>query len=66
MNIEGLKKRKELMEKNLKELRGRIAQDTQNALRIEGAIIDISEIIQDDEKKEEEEGKKEDKVEKKK
>ena len=63
MNIEGLNKRKELMEKNLKDLRERINIDTQNAFRIEGALLDIKEIIADDEKKEKEEKeKKEDKV----
>jgi len=63
MNIEGLKKRKELLETNLKNLRDRIAQDTQNALRLEGALIDVNEIMTDDGKKEKEEKeKKEDKV----
>jgi len=63
VNIEGLNKRKELMEKNLKDLRERINIDTQNAFRIEGALLDIKEIIADDEKKEKEEKeKKEDKV----
>ena len=63
MNIEDLKKRKELVENNLKNLRDKIAQDTQNALRLEGALLDISEILADDEKKEKEEKeKKEDKV----
>ena len=63
MNIEGLNKRKELMEKNLKDLRERINIDTQNAFRVEGALLDIKEIIADDEKKEKEEKeKKEDKV----
>lgn len=55
MNIEGLKKRKELMETNLKQLRERITIDTQNALRIEGALLDVNEIIADDEKPEKEE-----------
>ena len=51
------------MEKNLKDLRERINIDTQNAFRIEGALLDIKEIITDDEKKEKEEKeKKEDKV----
>ena len=64
MNIEDLKKRKELLENNLKNLNERITQDTQQAFRISGAIIDINEIIEDDEKKEKEEKeKKEDKVE---
>ena len=54
VNIEGLNKRKELMENNLKQLRDRIAQDSQNAFRIEGAILNILEIIKDDEEKEKE------------
>ena len=49
------------MEKNLKELRERITIDTQNALRIEGALLDVNEILAEDEKPE-----KEEKVEKKK
>ena len=65
MNIEDLKKRKELLENNLKQLNERITQDTQNAFRISGAIIDVNEIIAEDEKKEKEE-KEKDKVEKKK
>ena len=65
MNIEGLKKRKEVLEDNLKNLNERITQDTQNAFRISGAIIDVNEIIIEDEKKEKEE-KEKDKVEKKK
>ena len=55
MNIEGLNKRKELMEKNLKDLRERINIDTQNAFRVEGALLDIKEIIADDEQKEQKE-----------
>ena len=65
MNIEDLKKRKELLENNLKNLNERIVQDTQNAFRISGAIIDINEIIAEDEKKEKEEKEKEDKSDKK-
>jgi len=65
VNIEDLKKRKELLEANLKNLNERITQDTQNAFRISGAIIDVTEIIAEDEKKEKEEKEKE-KVEKKK
>ena len=66
MNIEGLKKRKELMEKNFKDLNERIKMDTENALRIQGALMDINEIITDDEKELKElEDKKEKKVEKK-
>ena len=65
MNIEDLKKRKELLENNLKQLNERITTDTQNAFRISGAIIDVNEIIAEDEKKEKEE-KEKDKVEKKK
>ena len=67
MNIEDLKKRKELIEKNLKGLRDRITVDTQNAFRLEGAILDINEIIAEDEKKLKElKDKEKDKVEKKK
>ena len=51
MNIEDLKKRKELIENNLKQLKEKITIDTQNAFRIEGALLDISEIIADEEKK---------------
>jgi len=66
VNIEDLKKRKELMENNLRQIREKITIDTQNALRIEGALLDIQEIIADDEKKEKEEKeKKEDKSDKK-
>ena len=67
MNIEDLKKRKELLETNLKNLNERITQDTQNAFRISGAIIDVNEIIAEDEKKEKElkDKEKEDKSDKK-
>ena len=66
VNIEGLKKRKELMEKNFKDLNERIRMDTENALRVQGALMDINEIITDDEKELKElEDKKEKKVEKK-
>ena len=65
MNIEDLKKRRELLETNLKNLNDRITQDTQNAFRISGGIIDLNEIIAEDEKKMKEEKEKE-KVEKKK
>ena len=66
MNIEDLKKRKELLENNLKNLNEKIEQDTQQAYRTSGAIIDILEIIAEDEKKEKEEKeKKEDKSDKK-
>jgi len=51
MNIEDMKKRKELIENNLKRLKEKITTDTQNALRIEGALLDINELIQDEEKK---------------
>jgi len=63
MNIEDMKKRKELMEKNFQELNNRIKIDTENALRLQGAIMDINEIIVDEEKelKENKEAKKEDK-----
>ena len=54
MNIEDLKKRKELLENNLKQVNDRITQDTQNAFRIQGAIIDVDEIIAEDEKKKKE------------
>jgi len=65
VDIEGLKKRKELLENNLKQINDRITQDTQNAFRVQGALIDVNEIIAEDEKKEKE--KKElEKVEKKK
>ena len=65
MDIEGLKKRKELLEESLKNINKRIEQDTQNAFRVQGALIDVNEIIAEDEKKEKE--KKElEKVEKKK
>ena len=65
MNIEDLKKRRGLLENNLKNLNERIEQDTQNAYRVSGAIIDINEIIAEDEKKEKEEKEKEDKSDKK-
>ena len=66
VNIEDLKKRKGLLETNLKNLNEKIMQDTQNAFRISGAIIDCNEIIAEDEKKEKEEkDKKEDKSDKK-
>ena len=54
MNIEDLKKRKELLENNLKQINDRITQDTQNAFRVQGAFIDVNEIIAEDEKKEKE------------
>ena len=66
MNIEDLKKRKELIETNLKNINDRIIQDTQQSFRIQGALLDVNEIIEDDEKKEKEEKeKKEDKSNKK-
>ena len=67
VNIEDLKKRKEVLENNLKNLNERITQDTQNAFRISGAIIDVNEIIAEDEKKEKElkDKEKEDKSDKK-
>ena len=66
LNIEDLKKRKELLENNLKNLNDRITQDTQQAFRIHGALLDVQEIIEDDEKKlKEEKEKKEDKSDKK-
>ena len=51
MNIEGLKKRKELIENNLKQLKEKITIDTQNMFRIEGALLDVNELIADEEKK---------------
>lgn len=54
MNIEGLKKRKEMIEKNLKTLKDRITQDTQNALRLEGALMDTNELIAEIEKEDKE------------
>jgi hypothetical protein len=66
MNIEDLKKRKELLETNLKQVNERITSDTQQAFRIQGGIIDVSEIIAEEEKKEKEEKeKKEEKPDKK-
>ena len=65
MNIEGLKKRKELLETNLKNINDRITQDTQQSFRIQGALLDVNEIIEDDEKKEKEEKEKEEKSNKK-
>ena len=61
VNIEDLKKRKGLLENNLKNLNERIEQDTQNAYRVSGAIIDCNEIIAEDEKKIKEEKDKEEK-----
>jgi predicted nucleic acid-binding Zn-ribbon protein len=70
VNIEDLKKRKELIENNLKGMREKLTADTQNVFRVEGALLDISEIIKDEENKIKEEKekteKKEDKAEKKK
>ena len=67
MDIEGLKKRKELLENNLKQINDRIRSDTENSLRVQGALLDVSEIIkEDEEKKEETEAKEKEKVEKKK
>jgi len=65
VNIEDLKKRKELLENNLKQINDRITQDTQNAFRVQGALIDVNEIIAEDEKKEKEEKEKEEKSNKK-
>ena len=66
MNIEDLRKRKELLETNLKNINERITQDTQQAFRIHGALLDVNEIIAEDEKKiKEEKDKKEDKNDKK-
>ena len=52
MTLEELKERKKLLEKNFEELRKNILTATQNSLRVEGAIIDVSEIIADEEAKE--------------
>ena len=57
VNIEDLKKRKGLLENNLKNLNERIRSDTENSLRIHGAIIDVLEIIKEDEDKQKEEDK---------
>ena len=65
MNIEDLKKRKALIENNLKQLRDKIVIDTQNAFRLEGALLDVNELIAEEGKKEKEKKDKE-KVEKKK
>ena len=66
MNVEDLKKRKEILEEQLNQLNKQIEQDTQNAFRVQGAIMDVAEIIAEDEKKiKEEKEKKEDKVDKK-
>jgi len=54
MNIEDLKKRKELIEGNLKIMKERLTIDTQNVFRVEGALIDINEIIKEEEEKEKE------------
>ena len=61
MNIEGLKKRKENIQNDLTTLRNKINSDTQNSFRLEGAILDINDIIANDEKetKEKEEKDKE-------
>ena len=56
MNIEGLKKRKELLENNLKNINERITSDTQQAYRVQGAIINVNELIAEIEKEEKEEG----------
>ena len=66
MNLEDLKKRKEILEEQLNQLNKQIEQDTQNAFRVQGAIMDVAEIIAEDEKKiKAEKEKKEDKVDKK-
>ena len=67
MNIEDLKKRKALIETNLKQMKDKLTIDTQNVFRIEGALMDVNELIADEEKKEKELKEKEkDKAEKKK
>ena len=57
MKIEGLNKRKEVLENNLKQVNEVITQNTQQAFRIQGAIINVKEIIVEEEKKEKEEKK---------
>ena len=63
MNIEDMNKRKQLLETNFKTISDRIKVDTENALRVQGALINLNELIADEEKKEKE---LKDKVEKKK
>ena len=65
MNIEELKKRKTLLENDFKILNERIKIDTENLFRIQGAILNINDIIAEDEKKIKEEKEKEDKSDKK-
>ena len=59
MNIEDLNKRKETLEANLKQVNEVVTQNTQQAFRLQGAIIDVKEIIAEEEKKEKEEKEKE-------
>ena len=47
-----MNKRKQLLESNFKVISDRIKIDTENALRTQGAIIDINEMIEDEKKKE--------------
>jgi len=61
MNVQDLNKRKEVLESNLKQVNERITSDTQQAFRIQGAIVDIKEIIAEDEKKAKEEKEKKEK-----
>ena len=61
MNIEDLNKRKETLEANLKQVNEVVTQNTQQAFRIQGAIIDVKEIIAEDEKKAKEEKEKKEK-----
>ena len=65
MNIEELKKRKTLLENDFKILNERIKIDTENLFRVQGAILNINDIIAEDEKKIKEEKEKEDKSDKK-
>ena len=62
MNIEGLKKRRELIENNLKNMREKLTADTQNVFRVEGALIDVNEIIKEEEDRLKEEKEKKNKV----
>ena len=62
MNIEDLKKRRSLIENNLKRTREQLTNITQNVFRIEGALIDVDELIKIEEDKIKEEKKKSEKV----
>ena len=58
MNIEDLKKRRSLIENNLKRTREQLTNITQNVFRMEGALIDVDELIKIEEDKLKEEKKK--------